>query len=229
MITIYFHGALADLQPTPLQVVANTVKEALEFIKQLPAFSPENNHKRYVSRARGIDSLAQVYSPVPDGELHLECEAVVDAQDLMGANNGFVKILAGVVMIVVGVIIGIGSAGYAGFAAKLLIGFGLSLIFGGLMQLLNPPPKPEEPEEGGKSLKNYQNTVKSGTTIPLILGKHRHGGHILSFNVETLDGKNLNLPTFIQAIPPAEDSWTTLYDARKLPESQRPGEGFQAR
>lgn len=229
MITIYFHGALADLQPTPLQVVANTVKEALEFIKQLPAFSPENNHKRYVSRARGIDSLAQVYAPVPDGELHLDCDAVVDAHDIMGANNGWVKIIAGIVLIIVGYLVTGLTYGWAAPVGAGLIGLGMSLIFGGIVQLLNPPPKPEEPEESGKSLKTYQNTVKSGTTIPLILGKHRHGGHILSFNVETLDGKNLNLPTFIEAIPPGDDSWTTLYDARKLPESQHPGDGFQAR
>jgi predicted phage tail protein len=226
MTTIYFHGPLAEVQATPIEVVASTVKEALEFIRQHPAFSPENNPKRYVCRARGIDSLAKVYGPVPDDELHLECEAIVDRHDVMGANNGWVKIVAGIVLIIVGVVLSYFGGGAVGGP---MINLGIALIFGGIAQLLNPPPKPEEPEEGNKSLKTYQNTVKSGTTIPLILGKHRHGGHILSFNVETLDGKNLNLPTFIEAIPPADDSWTTLYDARKLPESQHPGDGFQAR
>lgn len=229
MTTIYFHGPLAEVQATPIEVVASTVKEALEFIRQHPAFSPENNPKRYVCRVRGIDSLAKVYGPIQDGELHLDCDAVVDSHDVMGANNGFVKIVAGIVLIIVGYLVTTLSYGWATPVGAGIVGLGMSLVFGGIAQLLNPPPKPEEPEEGNKSLKTYQNTVKSGTTIPLILGKHRHGGHILSFNVETLDGKNLNLPTFIEAIPPGDDSWTTLYDARKLPESQHPGDGFQAR
>lgn len=173
--------------------------------------------------------VSDLDKPLECDELHVYCEAKTNARDIRGSgNNPYVRIVIGVVLIIVGVLISPTSPN-AGVA---FISAGISLIFGGIAQILNQPPKPEEPSKTA-SLTGYENTVKSGTPIPIIVGEHLHGGHIISFNVETLAGKDLDLKDFFfnpQALE--KTSWTILVDGSNdqpidtpPPGRSRPGNG----
>ncbi len=208
-IRVVLHGAIAKVVDGPIELFASTVRQALSGLKMFPELNPLNTPDRYLCTVEGVSLVSDLDKPLDVDELHVYCEAKTNAREIRGSgNNPYVRIIIGVVLIVVGVLI----TPWAPNAGMMFISAGISLIFGGIAQILNPPPKPEEPSKTS-SLTGYENTVKSGTPIPIIVGEHLHGGHIISFNVETLAGKDLDLKDFFfnpQALQ--NTSWTILVD-----------------
>jgi predicted phage tail protein len=68
---------------------------------------------------------------------------------------------------------------------------GIALTVGGVMQLISPQPTLNAGNEDSvrsKYLPSSQNTVRIGTTIPLLYGGPvRCGGHIMSLNIDAKD------------------------------------------
>lgn len=82
---------------------------------------------------------------------------------IRGASSGWAKIIAGVILVIVGVI----TYAYGGGA---LIGYGASLIFGGITQLLTPIPKKNQQPQS-TNFQGNATSVQQGACIPLLYGR----------------------------------------------------------
>lgn len=73
----------------------------------------------------------------------------------------------------------------------MLIGAGVGMMVGAVMQEVMKPPKPDS--SGDKAARAndtfgaLQHTLASGTPIPIVYGRHRVAGHLLSGEIRTLD------------------------------------------
>lgn len=213
-VQVVLHGDLLEAYGQEIFFEAHSYRSVLSGLKMIPQLHPQNNKNRYLSKVDGLDTVADLDKPLTTNIVHIYCEKTMNRRDIRGSgNNPYVQIVVGVILIVVGVLM----MDYSGTTAKLglaLAAGGFSMIFGGIAQLLIKDPKPRSSEESqSSSLTGYENTVKSGTPIPLILGEHLHGGHIFSFNTETRSGKDLELRDFkAQFSLPDSPSWLLLYD-----------------
>lgn len=212
MVKIILHGALRQLCSREITVQADTARAALSALRLQPELNPERNRKLYSCKVRGVNNVMDLDAPLEHDELHVSCEAVINRSEYRGSgNNPYVQIIIGVILIVVGVIM----MDYSGTTAQMglaMAAAGFGMIMGGILQLFTKEPKAEE-QERNKSLTGYENTVRSGTPIPFVLGEHLHGGHIFSLNTETRQGKDLSLHEF-RAFYAIENSksWFLLHD-----------------
>ena len=72
-------------------------------------------------------------------------------------------------------------------AASLLMKVGALALLGGLSQLLAPTPEAEEEQNRSAYLGAPGNTVKIGTRIPILYGRHKVYGHFLSFDINAIE------------------------------------------
>lgn len=212
-VKIVLHGALKEAYPHDIELEAPTARVAMTGLKMIPALNPANNRNRYRCRISGIDNISDLDERLEVDTLHVYCEAVLNTQSIHGrGNNPYIQIIVGVILVIVGVwLMGSDSGAIANMGLG-LVASGFGVIFGGITQLLMSDPKAED-QEKNKSLTGFENTVRAGTPIPLILGEHLHGGHIFSMNVETRYGKNLDVSAFINRFAPGKsESWIFLHD-----------------
>lgn len=106
-------------------------------------------------------------------------------------NSSWIQIAIGAVLIATAFITG--GTSMAAWAAWQTTAFamGVSLVLGGLQQLLIRTPKTDngESEEKSKYFGNNQNTTAIGTRIPIGYGKYRVYGQILSLNLQSTNRK----------------------------------------
>lgn len=213
-VQVVLHGALRDAYDKPIFIEARSIRAVLSALKLIPELNPRQNKNRYLSKVDGLENVADLDKPLNASVVNIYCERKMNRRDVTGSgSNPYVQMIVGVVLVVVGVLMGPagGATAQLGLA---LAASGFGLVFGGIAQLLIKDPKPQKSEESSsRSLTGYENTVKSGTPIPLILGEHLHGGHIFSFNTETRSGKDLQLKDFkAQFGSTNSPSWFLLYD-----------------
>ena len=126
----------------------------------------------------------------------------------VGAGRGFGRFLGG--LLVVGLVmatggaagvslgagggLGFGTAAGAGFGAKLLAAagnFGIYMALSGAAEMISPTPRPpgisDDPQQLNFSFSGVQNTVRSGTAIPVIYGKMLVGSIPVSTKIQTND------------------------------------------
>lgn len=136
---------------------------------------------------------------------------------LVGAGGASGKILAGIGLIALAFVIGPAAGGFLGIGAGLggatgagaavslglvggafasAIGFvGLSLVIGGVSQLLTPTPKinqPGTPQDNNDPRKSYsfsgiQNTSRQGTPVPIVYGETLVGSVTISAGIDTVE------------------------------------------
>jgi len=119
---------------------------------------------------------------------------------LAGAGGGFRRFVLGAVM--VGIVIGTGGLGAAGFAGGFggatifgasigkMVGYmGVALMLGGVSQMLTPVPKapPEATKLKSFSFSGIQQTAEQGGAIPIVYGKCFVGSAVLSAGLDTFD------------------------------------------
>lgn len=189
-VKIVLHGYLKRLYSDVIEVTAYSAAEAINgMCKMTKAFNVNPNQQKHIVKVIGFESEKELRSALPDNvtELHL----VPNFSG--GKSGGFFKIVIGAILIATAFLLPAGYA-IAGVALKgVLINIGISLALGGLLELLSPAPKIDQTgnaasdPEASKYLGANQNTVKIGTRIPLLYGKHRMYGHYLSFNVDAKD------------------------------------------
>lgn len=184
---IFLHGYLQDLHPEPITVQASTVAEALSSLQLIPALVPAPGQPRHSVAVDGFGSQDALYDRTDVTEIHLR-PVMVGA----GQNSGVMQIVIGVVMIAVAIWApwmipafagGAGAAGTVGL-------MGAMMILGGVMSMLAPQPSlgaAGSEEERSKFLGQAKNTVAIGTRIPIILGRHKWGGHFISFDIDAGD------------------------------------------
>jgi predicted phage tail protein len=178
---VHLHGAFAAFHDGPIEVVAATVWEAIELVtRQLPGFKPDLDGRKRVQVA-GFYSLESLRAPTNEEDIHV-FPALTFAK-----RQGVIQTIIGVVLIITAIAIAPMDEFTGGTLSLKLFMMGLSLVIGGVMQMLYPVPKPESPEKRSKYLPSTQNTVKIGTPIPLLYGEYRCGGHIMSLNIDAKD------------------------------------------
>lgn len=196
-VKIVLHGYLKDLYPEDLELSGYSVAEIINgMCKQTKAFNPLPGQERHCISVVGFTDRDKLYAPIPHDqkELHLVPEMSG------GKSGGFFRIIVGVVLIAAAFYLG--GAALAGptlfgstTIASMLFNFGLSLVLGGLLELISPAPKIDRAgvtgtatdPEASKYLGASQNTVRIGTRIPLLYGEHQAFGHYISFDVDAVD------------------------------------------
>ncbi|MDI2590036.1 tail assembly protein [Pseudomonas sp. 681] len=94
---------------------------------------------------------------------------------------GAIQTVIGVVLIVAGYLL----AGPTGGASLALVPVGISMVAGGVIQMLSPQPKGLKTSAAPENTPGYafgsaKNTTASGNPVPLCYGRRRIGGAIIS-------------------------------------------------
>jgi len=100
--------------------------------------------------------------------------------------GGILQTIVGIVMIVAGAFL---SA--TPFGAP-LIGAGIGMVAGGVIQMLSPQAKGLSQSAAPENLPSYafgsaKNTTASGNPVPICIGERRWGGAIISASIEAQD------------------------------------------
>lgn len=173
---VYLHGSLATDTIKFVDVVASTVAEAIELVsRQLKTFKPDpiNGPRRVM--VQGVEKEADLYNKHQGEEIHLAPAL------LFGKKRGLTQIIIGTALIVVGFLV----APYSPEWGAAITMYGIGMVIGGVIQMFSPQPRlgNSGDEKRSRYLGPAQNTVRIGTTIPLLYGRRRVGGHYLSVNV----------------------------------------------
>jgi predicted phage tail protein len=181
-VVVIPHGALRRHLPARWECEADTAREALEGLLRQATLPEPAPGMKWRLRVLGYEHPIALASPLPPGaELHV-------VPDFSG--EGPVAFIGlGVAMLAAG-----GAAyalGVGTMVVSLLVSTGLSLVLGGITQLLTPAPRADAPQaqatenpEESKYLGPAQNTTRAGTRIPIGYGRCRVFGHYLSFDVQ---------------------------------------------
>jgi predicted phage tail protein len=185
---IRLYGALAKF--IGKRVLKAEVATAAEAVRFLVANFPE------VER-----HMADRYYKVMVGEQHImlnELHYPAGQQEIkiipMVAGSGpLIAIPIGALLIgagAVGVGAGITIAGVA--LSTILFGVGISLVLGGVAQLLTPTPKvltggdTEQDPRKSYSFSGIQNTSRQGTPVPIVYGETIVGSIVISAGIDTV-------------------------------------------
>lgn len=180
-MNIILHGYLRDLYPREIRVEGSSAAEAISALKLIPEFDPRKGVRHSVV-VRGFNSRDALYDKTDVAEIHLE-PIMAGA----GGGAGVFQIVLGSIMVAVGVVLNAVPGG-SPLGVGLILS-GLSLVLGGVLQLLAPQPKlgGDDDAENSQYLGQPRNTVAAGTHIPMIYGRRKAFGHYLSFNVDARD------------------------------------------
>lgn len=208
---IILHGRLSKLCPEPVMVDAATAAEAVRGLCVVTngAFNPTPGRGRWSVSVVGYPTQESLFSPLEDEvkELHI-FPAFVG-----GKSGGVMQIIVGAVLIVAAVAAVVYTGGMAA-AAKVPALWGLTtvgamaagvavsgamMMLGGMIALMSPTPKLDtggfvansgsnaSDPEASRYLGSTQNTVKAGTRIPILYGRTRVYGQILSLGLQAKD------------------------------------------
>jgi predicted phage tail protein len=174
MYRVHLHGPFKAFYDGVIEIAADTAWEAIEAVtRQLPGFQPDLNGRKAI-QVPGYDTVEKLKTPGGPWDLH-----IMPALSF-GKNGGLIQTLIGVTLIVAGFII------HDPFLSPILVSVGLGMVIGGVMQMFTPQPKlttDNAQAVRSKYLPSTQNTVRIGTTIPLLYGRARCGGQILSLEI----------------------------------------------
>lgn len=178
MAKVILHGRLAKFADGPIEIKATNVFEAIEAVsRQLEGFQPNAKTGKARIKVIGYETQDSLYSDIPE-------DAVLEVVPQLNggkSGNAWMQILAGVALIGVSFIPGIGT-----FAAGIAMKVGAMLVLGGLSQLLSPQPENDKDEQvKSRYLGAPGNTVQIGTRIGILYGEDRVYGHFLSFDINS--------------------------------------------
>lgn len=106
--------------------------------------------------------------------------------------SGVLQTILGAVLVVVGVVVSALSYGWAAPVGQAMIGAGIGMMAGGVIQLLSPQPaglaRRESPEnKASYAFGGVTNTASQGYPVGLLYGKRRIGGAIISAGIYVED------------------------------------------
>jgi predicted phage tail protein len=178
---VYLHGALKKLHDGPIEVVATTVAEAVKLISlQLPGFRPNAIEGRKRIQVAGCETIESLF----DSNNQLE-ELHFFPQLNGGKSGGFLQILVGAALVAASFILPVGPL-FAGILLKV----GAMVVLGGVLQLFSVPARDATGPTGtvGEANRSHylgapQNTIGIGERIPILYGRRKVGGQLLSTNI----------------------------------------------
>ena len=165
-----------------------TVMEALKASEtQLRSKLQRLNGKRWLCVVKDHETDSDLNSTPKSNELH-----VFPSFSPSGGgskSSAWIQIAIGAAIAVTAFLTGGASFAAMGALSTAFFGIGVSLVLGGLQQLLMRYPKSDtgENEENSKYFGSNQNTTAIGTRIPIGYGKYRVYGQILSLNLKATD------------------------------------------
>lgn len=165
-------------EPIVVQTAAATALEIVESIgRQLPQLraDPILGPKQIeVVGHRSVEALS----------MPLQADEIEIVPAFVGAKSGLGQILLGGLLVALSFVPGLQF--FSGFLLKM----GAMMILGGLAQLLNPTPKQDKGDrEESRYLGAPLQTTKIGTRIPILYGRRKWGGHLLSHQVDAMQVK----------------------------------------
>jgi predicted phage tail protein len=175
---VHLHGPLKAIHPEPIEVFAATVWDAVEAVTtQLKGFAPNARTGRRRIQVVGFSTIESLRQATDVVDIHI-------LPSLSFGKRGLIQTIIGAALIVTAIFMG------GVFWPALIASAGISMLAGGLMQMLSPVPQigsDNADQQRSKYLNNSTNTVRIGTTIPLGYGRYRCGGQILSLNIDAKD------------------------------------------
>ena len=185
--TVRLYGKLGQMFGREFKLAVSSPAEAVRALAvQLPGFEAHfmNAHKKGVGFAvfAGDHNLAKEELTHPFAEDEIKIAPV-----LMGSKQGgWLNIVVGVVLIAVSLIPGV-----AAFSMPLAIGLmgaGISMALGGVIQLLSPGPKGIGGEDREENRANYNfngpvNTSAQGNPVPVLYGRMIVGSAVISAGI----------------------------------------------
>lgn len=189
MRRIILHGHLRKLAPEGVAVDADTAYDAVLGLSHAlrAELAPRPGREPERVRLLGYDIDQDLYVPLGDEtELHL-------VPAFSGGKGGLFQIVVGVVLIVVGAVVSYIPGGQS--IGWFMINMGIGMVLGGVLTMLSPAPKPAELQGSGSGanpdpsqyLGQPRNTTKIGTRIPVLYGKYRVFGQILSSDIVSVE------------------------------------------
>lgn len=184
-IPILFYGAMRKRFGKVRHLAVKSPAEAVRaLMATVPGFRAylQENQKNDFHVLVGETSLGegQLHSPVG----RTECIKFIPA--VAGAKDEMFQIVAGAVLIAVGTYVGVYSPG----AGQFIQGIGLSMMMGGVAQMLAGTPRGAfDPSGANNDLETFSFgsptlTVGQGGRVPLGYGRARIGGHVISAGVD---------------------------------------------
>ncbi len=199
-LRIYLHGKYASLLPGGYaDIFAESAAEGIEALtSQIAEF---RKGARKVLTAVGYDSEEALREKKTIAELHLVPS--------FNGGNSVLKIVIGVVLIVASILTY--NAYGASFGVSMLASMGVSLVLGGLLELMAPRRSTTALSASDPAASLYlgapKNTVKIGTPIPIFYGETMIAGQYLSYNLSTAELYPTSGTLAVQL--PSSDDWQT--------------------
>lgn len=177
---IHLHGAFKAFHDGPIEIVTDTVWEAVEAMTHMvKGFSPDPVTGRKRLKVLGYETLEKLKA---FGDKTIDIHVMPSMT--FGKDGGLVQTVIGVALITAGLLLP------AGPWTPYLINAGIAMTIGGMIQMMSPQPQlgsGNDEQVRSKYLGGIQNTVKIGTTVPLLYGESLVGGHIMSLNIDSTD------------------------------------------
>ena len=202
MRRIHLHGKFRDLCEDGLLFDVSTVAEAINALCKMTngAFNPVPGEVRHSVVVPGFPTVWDLKRPLRDDELDIH---IVPS---FGGGGGMMSIIIGVIMIIVCIFAPELIVALAAMLPEILAPTVAGVFFGGMMniamgviQLTSPAPSAETSRNGSTSSSTSpnpeaskylglgKNTTKSGTRIPILYGRFRVYGQVLSAQTEAVD------------------------------------------
>lgn len=112
-------------------------------------------------------------------------DCITIAPVLMGSKAGLLQTIIGVVLIAVGALTSVYGGGF-------LIAIGVSMVAGGIVQMLSPQPKVNKSADSADNQASYVfsgpvNTTAQGNPVPVLYGRMIVGSAVISAGMEADD------------------------------------------
>ena len=194
MKTVILNGKLGKLFGRKHRLAVTTAAEA---VRALVANFP--SIEKYLIENSSVGYRVKLHkAPLMDaGELHhpVGGSTITITPVVAGAKGILGQILVGAALIAVSFIPGLNVAVWAGAAAtysSIAFGLGVSLLLGGIAQMIAPMPKTSEPQERPENQPSYGfngavNTSAQGQPVPIGYGRLMVGGAIISAGFTTVE------------------------------------------
>lgn len=190
LVNVKLEGILGKLFGRSWKLAAKSPSEALALINANdPRLLPwiKSNREKY-SAYRIICTYEDGHKEEFSNETYLMNRRMKTLRfvPVVTGSGGVVRTLVGAAMVIAGVVLlatGVGEA-----FAPFLIGAGIGMMLGGIIEMLSPRPNTSGNDKQSKSLTSYYfdgptNTSTQGVPVPLIYGRIKTGSQAVSASI----------------------------------------------
>lgn len=207
-VTLHLHGHLKELAPEGVRLDIQSVAEGISALcRRFPSLNPTPGLGRQRIMVRGYACQSELRRPLraDETDIHLVPSFAGEKR------GGIAMIVIGAVLVAVAVynpggVLQAGTAGAEGFVAgESVMGMGAisassvfmsgaMMIASGLLAFMSVAPKMDSQTwtstsnpEASKYLGTPRNTTKAGSRIPILYGRSRIYGQVLSIAIDAKD------------------------------------------